>query len=170
MENITSDEIRKHFPGASASVVAANSKGIPPADTGNPRPYPIVQKQQDADTPKPQGDGESNQVGQLEASVAGDDCAENEAHDAYNETSLPGGDGADDKQFRVTITVRFSNRRRTDLSGKLDTILDAIIRSRRRCLGDDTGDRHKGGTGGRGQRGSDDNNSKAVRKYGRVPF
>jgi len=53
-----------------------------------------------------------------------------------HEAGIPGGYETDREQFRVTITFRFSNQRRTDLSGKLDTILDCIVHARRRLLGD----------------------------------
>jgi hypothetical protein len=170
MEQINRHDLEKYFPGASASVVAANSKGVSSADTGNPRPHSVIQKQQDVDSSKPESIGPCAPVGKSETGGEGIQHSQDEADDVNYETGLPGGDGTDRGQFRVTITVRFSNRRRTDLSGKLDTILDCLVNVQRRLLGSDSRNSHQGGTSRAGSGGGDDNNSKAVRKYGKISF
>jgi hypothetical protein len=85
-----------------------------------------------------------------------------------HETGVSTPDGGNDHRFRVSIKIRFSNWRRTDLSGKLDTILDCLVHARRRLLGDDT---TSGGTGGtvRSRPGGRKHHSGAVVK-GKVPF
>jgi len=87
------------------------------------RPHPVVQEQQNADR--------QGSVGTTIAPPLAD-----------NQAGISGGYGTDGIQHRVTIIVRFSTHRRTDLSGNLDTILDCIVRARRRLLGEDTGNRH----------------------------
>lgn len=97
------------------------------------RGNPVVQKQQNADCEIP------------ERQSVGPTAVDNQA-------GISESDGANNLQHRCTITVRFSNHRRTDLSGKLDTILDCLVHARRRLLGEDTGNRDKGGTVRKGKR------------------
>jgi hypothetical protein len=85
-----------------------------------------------------------------------------------HKTGISEGDGADRPKYHVTITVRFSNRRRTDLSGKLDTLLDCLVHASRRLLGDDSADRDPRRTVRKGPGGRDDNDS--ATGIGEVPF
>lgn len=86
---------------------------------------PIVQKQQT----------DNHQVSKREASGAGAD---------NHQAGVSGDHANDGGRFRATIVVRFPTNRRTDLSGKLDTILDCIIRARGRLLAEHNGDRSAG--------------------------
>jgi hypothetical protein len=110
---------------------------------------PIVQKQQTADCKI----SERQTIG---------------APTTHNEAGISGGDAADYGRFRVTVVFRFSNRRRTDLSGKLDTILDCLVHARRRLLGDDTGDTDKRRKVRGRKRGGSNYNREAVKEI--VPF
>ncbi len=66
-------------------------------------PRPVVQEQQDADTGTPDHESQETEV-----------------------------DGPVHRQFRVTIDVFMSDKRRRDLDGCTSTLLDCLIAARRR--------------------------------------
>ena len=144
---MNADEFRRAFPQASADVIRRNSDDA--AEAASQGHHPQFQKQQNADCQ----DSKRATIG---------------SPSPYHQAGVSAGYGVDGLQHRVTITVHFSNHRRTDLSGKLDTILDCIVRARRRLLGDDTGHPDSRGTvrGRKGRRHHPDRET-VTRK---VPF
>lgn len=116
---------------------------------GNQRRNSELQKQQD-------GDSQS-----AERQTLGPSLADYQA-------GISATDERDNGQYRITIKVRFSTRRRTDLSGKLDTILDCLIAARRRCLGIHTGNQDNRRTVRAWARGRNRDNRAAVK--GPLPF
>lgn len=132
------------------------------------RHNPQLQKQQDDHSTVQQTDSDGPGHGGSEGSQSGPESVPGQAAVNDNQAGISGGDESNDFQYRVTITIRFSNRRRTDLPGKLDTILDCIVRATRRLLDQDTGYRNQGGAVRSGGRGSNDNDPKTVKGW--VPF
>lgn len=63
-----------------------------------------------------------------------------------NQPEAPEVDGSDHPKFRVTATLRFSDRRRRDSHGAYETLADCLIAAARRLLDANTGDGHKGRT------------------------
>lgn len=138
------------------------------AHIGDSRQDPELQEQQDADKAVSEGAVAGFSLGEYPIDNGAIESVPEEASDDDNAARLSAPDGSDDCQHRITITVRFSNRLRTDLSGKLDTILDCIVRARRRLLDKITGDTHSSGTVRAGKRGSQRHHREIVR--GKVPF
>lgn len=104
---MTRNEILRRYPNASESFIKANLT----VDTGDSRT--IVQKPQ-ADCAGPQ----------RQIAVAGDKEGRKEM------------DEHDDGKYRVTITVRCSDRIRRDLDGCAATLLDCLINATGRCTAD----------------------------------
>lgn len=128
-----------------------------------------LQEQQNVDTSIVQsGDGSigARQLGGGEGNVNG---GNQETDSDDNQAGISATDGDDDCQHRITITVRFSNRLRTDLSGKLDTILDCIVRARRRLLDKAPGNPHSSGAMRAGKRRSK-RGDRAPDVKGPIPF
>jgi hypothetical protein len=108
-----------------------------------------VQEREDADCQR--------QGGQTVAKAASD-----------HPTGFAKGDGQDGGLYRITVALRFCDKRRRDMDGCLCTILDCIMRARRRLLGTSAGDSPESGTVQTRRRRRVNNNREAVK--GPVPF
>ncbi len=75
-------------------------------------------------------------------------------------------DGGDHGVFQVTITFRMADRRRKDIDGMLSTLLDCLVRARRRCLDPNPQDESRSRTVSRRRR-RDNHHPKAL---GPLPF
>lgn len=89
------------------------------------------------------------------------------APDVDHETGVSGIDGADHGVFQITIALRYPDRLRRDPHGAAETILDCLVRARRRLLDPNyrPSDRVRSG---RGKSRRDNHSPKTVRKW--VPF
>ena len=77
-------------------------------------------------------------------------------------------DGASENAFRISVTFRFSDKRRRDADGSLSTLFDCLIGSVRRLLDAMPGNPHKVRPGGKGKGRRNDNDRKTVKDN--VPF
>lgn len=83
------------------------------------------------------------------------------------EAGISGIDGGDHGLFQVTITLRYPDQLRRDPHGSAETILDCLVRARRRLLDPDPDLGDKKRTRSRKSR-SHDHPAKTVKKW--VPF
>lgn len=139
-----------------------------PDHAGVDRENPQLQKQQDVDKAVSEDAAGSVEPGGHRADSGLGDGVGQEAHPDDYQAGVSADDGRDDCQHRVTIVVRFSNRLRTDLSGKLDTILDCLVRARRRLLDKAAGNYDPSRTVRAGKRGSNNRDRAAVKQ--KLPF
>jgi len=134
---------------AAGFVAGPNGQYYKVPDSGGQGKHPVFQEQQNA----PDQDAQRQTTGQATP---------------HHEAGISEANSGDRGQFRITITVRFSDRRRTDLDGKLSALCDCIVRARRRLLDTSTGDSHPRGTLRPRSRRSNRPDRKAVTD--KVPF
>lgn len=126
--------------------------------------------------------GELQRLGGQAAGPAGDpelqdrqdgDRLAGQAHEqnpgkAHDAAAAPKMDGAGHPQYRISVTLRFSDYRRKDPDGCLSTIMDCITSAVGRLLGVVSGDIGKKRVVRSRSRGGDHSNRTTV--TGKVPF